>query len=196
MLAPNATYPLLVVRGTTQSVPVSLTVTELQPGIYTIDTSCSGPGIVTDALTEQLINASNPAHASDYPTSYYTGLGTVAGPNGESEPDGGAAAPLTIIYQTSANLAAMIGGVPATVLFSGLTATLASLYQVNVQVLAGVTPGNAVPLVITATDPKAGIAPTFPNFLRAALGSQNIPTAKFLSVLVHGAREFHTVKYR
>ena len=36
-LAPNATYPLVVVTGTTQSVPVALTVTELQPGIYTTD---------------------------------------------------------------------------------------------------------------------------------------------------------------
>ena len=157
-IAPNATYPLLIVRGNTQSVPVSLTVTELQPGIYSIDTSGSGPGIVTNALTGQLINASNPAHASDYLTIYCTGLGPVAGPNGEPEPADGAPAPLNIVYQTTASVTATIGGVPATVLFSGLTATFAGLYQVNLQVPAGVAPGNTVPLVLTATDPNTGFA--------------------------------------
>jgi len=49
-----------------------------------------------------------------------------------------------------------IGGVNAPVLFSGLTATLAALYQVNVQVPQGVTPGVAVPVVITVTDPQTG----------------------------------------
>jgi len=40
--------------------------------------------------------------------------------------------------------------------FSGLTATLAALYQVNVQVPSGVTPGSAVPIIITVTDPQTG----------------------------------------
>lgn len=64
-IAPNAPYPLVVVvNGTTQSVPVALTVTELQPGVYTTDFTGAGAGIVTNALTNQLITASNPAHAA------------------------------------------------------------------------------------------------------------------------------------
>jgi uncharacterized protein (TIGR03437 family) len=43
------------------------------------------------------------------------------------------------------------------VLFSGLTPTFASLYQVNVQVPAGVTPGSAVPVVITAAGSQSGV---------------------------------------
>ena len=50
-IAPNAIYPLVVTRGGTVSVPVELAVTELQPGSYTVNTSGSGPGIVTNALT-------------------------------------------------------------------------------------------------------------------------------------------------
>ncbi len=43
-----------------------------------------------------------------------------------------------------------IGGVPAPVVsFSGLAPNLVGVYQVNVQVPAGVTPGDTVPLVIT-----------------------------------------------
>ncbi len=48
---------------------------------------------------------------------------------------------------------ATLGGVSVPVAFSGLTPTLVSLYQVNVQVTADAPTGPAVPLVITVTDP-------------------------------------------
>jgi uncharacterized protein (TIGR03437 family) len=63
-----------------------------------------------------------------------------------------------VVFQTTANVTATISGVKAPVLFSGLTATLAALYQVNVQVPAGVTAGSAVPVVITAVDARTGVA--------------------------------------
>jgi uncharacterized protein (TIGR03437 family) len=52
----------------------------------------------------------------------------------------------------------MIGGVPASVLFAGLAPGFVGLYQVNIQVPAGVAAGNSIPLVLTATDPQSGIA--------------------------------------
>jgi hypothetical protein len=80
-----------------QSVPVALTVAELQPGQYTVNTSGSGAGIVTNALTGQLITASNPAHAGDFLVIYGTRLGALVGANGEAEPADGAVAPSTIL---------------------------------------------------------------------------------------------------
>ena len=156
-LAPNASYPLVVVTGTTQSVPMALTVTELQPAIYSINFTGSGAGVVTDALTAQLIDASHPASVSDYLTLYCTGLGALTGPNGETEPADGAAAPGNLHYHTTANVTATIGGVSAPVTFAGLSPGLAALYQVNVQVPSGVTPGGAVPIILTAMDPLTGI---------------------------------------
>jgi uncharacterized protein (TIGR03437 family) len=156
-LKPNASYPLVVTVGSVPSAPVMLAVTELQPGIYTVNESGSGAGIVTSALTGQLINASNPAHTSDYLVVYCTGLGLVQGPNGEQAPADGAAAPSTTLFRTTAALSATIGGVSAPVSFSGLTPTFAGLYQVNIQVPAGVTPGGAVPLVLTALDSQTGV---------------------------------------
>jgi len=155
-LTPNNSYPLVVTIGTVQSVAVMLLVKELQPGIYTLDTSGSGPGIVADALTGQLVSAANPAQASDYLVTYGTGLGRVQGPNGEAEPADGAAAPGNLVYSTTADVTATIGGVDAIVVFSGLTPGLVGLYQVNIQVPAGVAAGSSVPLVITATDPQTG----------------------------------------
>jgi uncharacterized protein (TIGR03437 family) len=43
----------------------------------------------------------------------------------------------------------VIGGQPAPVQYAGLTPGYAGLYQVNVQIPSGVTPGASVPLVIT-----------------------------------------------
>jgi uncharacterized protein (TIGR03437 family) len=54
-----------------------------------------------------------------------------------------------------------IGGQNANVSFAGLTPTLVGLYQVNVTMPAGVTPGNAVPVMLTVagqTGPAAIIA--------------------------------------
>lgn len=155
-LPSTTTCPLVVKKGTVSSAPVTLTVTPLQPGIYTVNTSGSGPGIVTNALTAQLIDADHPAHASDFLVIYMTGLGQVVGTNGEAGPADGAAAPSDKVFHTVATVTATIGGVPTPVSFSGLTPTLAGLYQVNVQLPQGVTPGSAVPVVVTATNADTG----------------------------------------
>jgi hypothetical protein len=156
-IAPNATYPLVVVNGTAQSVPVALTVTELQPGVYTVDTSGSGAGIVADAVTGKLITASNPARAGENLVIYMTGLGALTGTNGEQQPADGAIAPSTTIYRTQSNVSVTIGGVPVEATqFAGLTPTLTALYQVNVQMPEGVGPGGSVPVVVTATSPATG----------------------------------------
>ena len=156
-LKQNAAYPLVVVTGTTQSTPIQLSVLELQPGIYTLNGSGSGPGIVTEALTGKLNSTANPAHPSDYLVVYCTGLGPVQGPNGQTAPADGAVAPVSPIFTTTATVTARIGGLDAPVSFSGLTPTSAGLYQVNLQIPPGVEAGTAVPLVIIATDSKTGV---------------------------------------
>jgi uncharacterized protein (TIGR03437 family) len=160
-LNPNTSYQLVVQRGSTLSVPAPLTVAEYQPGIYTLDLSGTGQGIVEIASTTLLAapagNGSRPVQSgSEYLAIFATGLGPVIGTNGEAPPADGAAAPLTTIYQTTATVSATIGGVNVPVLFSGLTPSLVALYQVNVLVPAGVPTGSAVPLVLTVTDPVTG----------------------------------------
>jgi len=156
-LSPNASCSLVVSRGTVQSTPVSLIITELQPGIYTADTSGSGAGIVTNAFTGVLNSGTNPAHESDFLVIYATGLGKVQGLNGEPEPADGSTVPPTPLFRTLATVTATIGGVSTPVLFSGLTSGFAGLYQVNVQVPGGVAPGSSVKVVLTETDPQTRV---------------------------------------
>jgi uncharacterized protein (TIGR03437 family) len=48
-----------------------------------------------------------------------------------------------------------IGGLPATVSFAGLTPGLTGLYQVNAGVPENVTPGDAVPVILTVGGVKS-----------------------------------------
>lgn len=152
-LTPGQSYPLVVTTPGGASEPVTVQVLKLQPRIYTVDASGSGTAIVANALTGQLISSQNPAHATDNLVIYATGLGAVVGQNGEAPPADGAAAPVDVIYLTRAKVTVTIGAITVPALFSGLTPTLAGLYQVNFQMPAGVTFGG---LVITATDPETG----------------------------------------
>jgi uncharacterized protein (TIGR03437 family) len=160
-LKPNTSYQLVVQYGSTLSVPLPLTVAQYQPGIYTLDLSGAGQGIVDIAGTTLLAapagNGSRPVQrGSEFLTIFATGLGPVIGTNGEAPPADGAVAPLGTIYQTTASVTATIGGVGVPVAFSGLTPSLVGFYQVNVQVPATASPGDSVPLVLTVTDPVTG----------------------------------------
>jgi uncharacterized protein (TIGR03437 family) len=76
-------------------------------------------------------------------TLYCTGLGAVT-----NRPASGAAAPGDPLSVTTATPAVTAGGVPATVLFSGLAPGFAGLYQLNVELRANTPTGAAVPVVL------------------------------------------------
>ena len=97
-----------------------------------------------------------PAKVGDQIEIYVTGLGK-ATPNGD--PNGkvlatGSLAPTdgSVLYKTVETPTVKIGGVPATVSFSGIAPGNNGQYQINVQVPNGVTPGDDVTLEITMPD--------------------------------------------
>lgn len=155
-LTPGATLSLEVEHNSTYSAPVPVTVSALSPGIYTLNDSGAGPGVVQIAGTTLLAQPTGPGarpaqSGSEFLTIYANGLGPVIGANGEPAPADGRGAQPPAIYHTAATVSATFGGVNAPVTFAGLTPGLVQLYQVNVQVPAGVPTGNAVPLVLTVT---------------------------------------------
>src|SRR5580693_10029508 len=60
-------------------------------------------------------------------------------------------ADVLLLILTIAPVAVNIGGIPATVLFAGLTPGYVGLCQVNVIVPSGVTPGTQVPVPVTVS---------------------------------------------
>ena len=145
----NTTQQIMVeVSGMQYSMPETVVVAAAQPSVFTQDQSGSGAGAILTASAANgavaLNTASAPAAAGDVLEVYCTGLGTVS-----PAVTAGATAPLDTLSRTTNTVTAVIGGVPAQVQFAGLAPGYAGLYQVNVAVPPGVTPGPAVPLVLT-----------------------------------------------
>ena len=128
----------------------SLAMASVTPSLFSMDESGSGQGAVRIANTPTIpapvgaFPGSAPAHPGDYLEVYCTGLGTVTPTVAD-----GAAPGSSPLSQTTRTATAMIGGLPATVLFSGLTPGIAGLYVVDVQIPLSVQTGNAVPITLT-----------------------------------------------
>ncbi|MBI4478483.1 MAG: hypothetical protein HY651_00505 [Acidobacteria bacterium] len=146
-LAPNS-RPSVVLRTTrpetgTQTAAVSQTITlaAARPAIFTTNQQPAGPGVILNQ-DGSLNSASRPAARGSLIQIYATGLGTTSPPvaSGQPAPSNPPA--------TTTTVQAQIGGQTATVQFAGLTPGYVGLYRADVIVPAGVTPGNAVPLVL------------------------------------------------
>jgi uncharacterized protein (TIGR03437 family) len=142
-IAGQAQASVTATVGSQTSVAQRVNLASVAPGVYTMN--AQGQGAVEDALSGQLISPINPARAgATYISIYCTGLGPVT-----NQPATGAAPRAGVLSQTAAQPTVSIGGVPATVLFSGLAPTFVGLYQINVQVPAAVPPGYTVPLIVS-----------------------------------------------
>jgi uncharacterized protein (TIGR03437 family) len=147
---------LTVQRGNSVSVPVSVYVTDLQPGIFTTAQSGQGQGSIringTSLVAGPLGPGQQPVSRGQYIQIYATGLGKVVGTNDETPPLDGQQAPDSPLFSTVATATVTIGGVNAPVTFAGLAPTFVALYQVNVLVPSNAPVGSAIPVVLTMTD--------------------------------------------
>jgi uncharacterized protein (TIGR03437 family) len=152
---PVGTTQMIAIRGTRLSTPVPVPITAGEPGVFTTSGTGQGQGhVYLGGLT--LADAANAVKAGDVLVVYCTGLGEVDPPVLAGSP-----APFDVVRNTKNGVLVTIGGVPAPVVFAGLTAGFAGLYQINVRVPAGVAGGSAVPLVLqigAALSPPVTIA--------------------------------------
>lgn len=141
-LPPGGTFPLVATVGGISSPPELVTLTKTQPGIFTVDSSGSGVGVITDAEGRP-VNGSNPASRGRVVVVYAAGLGMTIPPvaSGEASP---ANPPARVVDAVTA----FVGGIPATVEFAGLTPGLVGLYQVNVRIPDNAPVGEAVELYL------------------------------------------------
>ena len=141
---PNSTQQLIVTNGPTLSIPAPVTIAATGPAVFATG---DGFGIVDDYKPGSKVpvraDANHPISAGDALVIYCAGLGPVNPPV-----VAGSASPSSHPAVTTNTVTVTIGGKAAPVFFSGLVGGLAAEYQVNVTVPKGITPGDAVPLVI------------------------------------------------
>ena len=146
-LTPDSTQQLIVQQGLTYSTPQSITIAPAQPAVFTQNQSGHGAAVITVVKPNGVqfnADASHPASAGDALVIYCSGLGAVNLPVAA-----GSASPQSPAAKIANQIAVTIGGITAPVSFAGLTPALAGLYQVNVTVPSGITPGPNVPVSMT-----------------------------------------------
>jgi trimeric autotransporter adhesin len=141
-LTPGGNAQFTVQQGNAYSIPLSVVVAAAQPAIFTSDQSGSGQGLIYQSDMITLAAAGTPATAGDTVAILCSGLGAVAPP----VPEG--TAPPTPPSSSTVLPIVTIGGQQAQVSSSGLAPGVAGWYQVNAIVPSGITPGNAVPVVL------------------------------------------------
>jgi uncharacterized protein (TIGR03437 family) len=140
----NTQYQITIQRDSLLSVPEPLVIASGQPGVFTLDQSGSGQGIIVKIDGVTLAQPGTPAVAGDNVVIYCTGLGAVF-----PAVSTGAAAPSSPLANTVNPVTVQIGGLAAAVSFSGLTPGSAGLYQVNATVPTGIAPSDTVPVVLS-----------------------------------------------
>jgi uncharacterized protein (TIGR03437 family) len=139
---------VVVTRGGVSSQPVAAQVTQFSPALYgftngtaqaiavNLDGSIAAPAGAIQGVT------SHPAMAGDTLVLYASGLGPV-----DQTPADGANS-LDMLRQTTTMPSVLFGSVPSQVAFSGLSPQFVGVYQLNVVVPTGPSPGDAVPTQI------------------------------------------------
>lgn len=121
-----------VFYGDVPTEPLTVNLRAADPGVFLVN---GLPGVFFANSATQVTPQSQ-AKGGDYLTLWATGLGAV-----ESSVETGA--PATAALRTRVVPKVTVGGVPATVLYSGLAPGFVGLYQINIQVPDNAPSGNA-----------------------------------------------------
>jgi len=140
---PTAT--VVVQNGSTASNTVTVPVAATAPGIFSLDQSGSGPGAILHA-DFSVVNADKPAISGETVLIFLTGMGAVS--PGVADGTAGGSNPLSKTTVSPINV--LIGGQPATVIYSGLAPGFPGLYQMNVTLPSVILfPGNLPVAILT-----------------------------------------------
>ena len=137
------------------SPPMTVTLAPASPGIFTVNAQDQNLAAVLNQ-DNSVNSASNPAPAGNVIQMFCTGLGVplLAG-LATGEP-----ASSDFLHRTVDTPAVTIGGSPALVEFSGLAPGFVGLYQVNIEVPVGISPGE-VPLALGMSGKSANPVTVF-----------------------------------
>ncbi len=148
-LAPNRQLQVVVETDGVPSAPEPLETASSRPGIFTLGGSFGDQGAILIGNTNRLAMPvtpgvpSEPASRGGVVSIYCTGLGATDPSVASGQPSPGG--PLALV---TTPVTVLIGEQPAVVSFAGLAPGFVGVYQVNAEVPAGASPGDAVPVVI------------------------------------------------
>jgi uncharacterized protein (TIGR03437 family) len=149
----NALLPLNLNSGTmglavevdgVRSNDIQIAITNFAPGIFTLDSTGRGAGIFLKA-GGSVVTAANPATRGSVVSFYAVGMGPVSPPLNTGEP-GRTTDPLN---RTTTQPRVFFDNLEGAVSYSGAAPGFAGLYQVNVQVPAGLSPASNIPVSMT-----------------------------------------------
>lgn len=143
----GSVLPMQVVRGQVGSTPFSVAVNAQMPSLFLNDPQGeSREGRVAASRGNVWFDASltNPVMAGDILYIDAVGLGAVDQDVSPAKP-----APSNPLARVKASATATVGGLSANIWYLGLIPGTVGVYQVRIEVPAGVAPGNGVPIVLT-----------------------------------------------
>jgi len=150
---------LIIESPTGTSSPFSSKVQYATPGIFSLDGSGKGQGVIlitnskSMAMPYQDANAGQPAMPGQSVSIFASGLGPVNVTLPSGQP-----APSHPLAKIKAPVDVLIGGVKGSVQFAGLAPGSVGLYQVDVKVPAGIAAGDAIPVKIIIHLPDGTLA--------------------------------------
>jgi uncharacterized protein (TIGR03437 family) len=140
--APVGQAGIAIRRGSSTSAVRPVTIAALSPGIFTVNQSGAGAGLIVHAGNFSQVSPASPARAGEYLSVFCTGLGALQRPVATGD-----VPPLPVPQVTAATEVA-IAGIPAVVTFAGVAPGFVGLYQVNIQVSPGTPSGSEQTLQI------------------------------------------------
>jgi uncharacterized protein (TIGR03437 family) len=140
---PVGTAAAVVVTPAGRSAAASFTVSPIACGVFAYAGSDQAIAANQDNSLNSPVSPESPGRAI---VLYMTGLGGVSPAVAT-----GQGAPLDTLSSAIATVHATVGGVPATVLFAGLTPGFIGLGQVNVLVPDGAPKGDSVPVILESS---------------------------------------------
>jgi uncharacterized protein (TIGR03437 family) len=123
------------------STPATVEISPAAPGIFAVSSDGKGAGAITHANGTP-VTTQNPARPGEIVIIYATGLGQVA----PSVPTGAVPSGTS---NTVAPVSLSIGGISAIPDFAGVAGCCVGLNQINARIPNGISPGNAVPVIVT-----------------------------------------------
>jgi uncharacterized protein (TIGR03437 family) len=139
----NPTTHVQVEYQGVRSAPLQVPVAAAAPGLFTADFSGKGQGAILnqDGVTKN--STASPASAGSIVILWGTGEGVTSPPGVDGRPA------IDVVPQPVAAVSVSIGGLPASVKYAGAApGEIPGLFQINVQIPAGVPSGN-VPVSVT-----------------------------------------------